>query len=308
MSDNLRGHLMIFGAAALWGTLGVFGRSLQAGGMDPLEMTFWRAFWAFILLGGVLALTAPRLLRVPRRELLPLALYGVATVPIFELIYFTSISLNPIGLAAVLLYTAPVYVLVLAVPFLGESLDRFKAAALLLALTGCFLVVAPGGSLGAGITVKGVLFGLASGFAYALVSLLGKRFSLQTNHWTLTFYSMAFGTLAMLPLTYFNFGRVGVYSSETWAYGIGLGLIPTLLSYGLFFGGLRLIDASSASITATIEPVVAALLGYFLFGETMILGQYLGAALVLGAVLWLNLGPKLTRREARATMEQYREE
>ncbi len=308
ITDHLRGHLMVFGAGALWGTVGFFGRGLQAGGMEPVEMAFWRAFWAWALLGIGLLVASPRLFRVTRGELATMAVLGLVTVPVFQLIYFTSISMNPIGLAAVLLYTAPLYVTLLAVPLFGERLDLAKAAALLLAMAGCFLVVAPGGSLGSGITLKGAMFGLASGFTYACVSLLGKKFSLRTNPWTMTFYTVGIGMLSLLPLGPVDLARLASYSATTWAYGVGVGLIPTLLSYGLFFSGLRLIDASAASITATVEPVVAAGLGFVLFNETMSSGQLLGAFMVLSAVAWLNLGPrlpvKLTGWSARANKER----
>lgn len=300
LTAGTRGHLMVFGAAALWGTTGVFGRALQAAGMDSVEMAFWRVFWAFAVSGAVLAVAAPHRFRVSRTDLLTMFFFSVITVPVFELAYFTSISLNPIGLAAVLLYTAPVFVAVLAIPVLGEVPSRSQAAALLLALTGCFLVVAPGGSPGTGLSAKGILSGLASGLSYAVISLLGKKFVLKVHPWTLTFYSMAFGTLVMLPMVFRRLEYSGKYSPETWAIGLGVGVIPTLLSYGLFFGGLRLIGATAASITATVEPVVAYGLGYVLFGEMMTRGQLLGALLVLGAVIRLNLGaPVINSTEQR---------
>ena len=284
----LGGHLMVAFAALLWSTVGLFGRWLGGQGMAPVEMTFWRALVMVVLSGLYLAVARPSLLRLRLADLPGLALYGAASVGLFQLSYFWAIKLNTVALAAILLYTAPFYVVLLAVPCLGERLRGRTMAGLLLAFLGLLLVTGVFGG-GGRVTAAGILAGLIAGFTYATLSLGGKRLVRRHQPLTLSFYSFVFGLLFLSLFSPLRLTQVSRYSPFTWLMILGVGVLPTLLAYLFYYQALTRIHASAASITANLEPVAASLLGYLVLGETLTGVQVVGAGLVIAAVTLINL-------------------
>lgn len=297
---------MVVGAAALWGSLGLFGRLAFDQGAAPLEVGSVRAALAFL---GVLplALARPQRLRVPRRDLPLMIGYGAIGVGFFYWIYLVAVELLPLATAAALLYTAPAWVVAIAWSLRWEPVDRRKLLPLALVLAGAFLVtgafravlgaaggaeVAGPGTAG-GIGWAGVTAGLGSGVAYALYTVLGKR--IRQRHDILTTILYAYGTGAIVLAVVSPPWRVFLeHPDATWTLLL-MGLGPTLLAALLFYAGLRHIDASTASMLATIEPVVAALIGLAWLGEGLTWWTMVGTLLIVAAAALLRPRPRGTR-------------
>lgn len=282
------GALMIVGAASLWGSLGIFGRLAFDHGASPLEVGSVRASLAFL---GVLplALLRPRRLRVRRADL-PLVIgYGVVGVGFFYYVYLVAVDRLPLAVAAALLYTAPAFVVAIAWSLRWEPVRPRRLIPLALVLVGAFLVTGAFRALG-DVDGIGAAAGVASGVAYALYTVLGKR--IRQRYDVLTTITFAYGVGAVVLALVAPPWKVMAAYPDALGVLLLMGLGPTLIAALLFYAGLRHIDASAASMLATVEPVVAALLGLAWLGESVPWSTVTGTALILGAAVMLRPDPR----------------
>ncbi|MGH2405908.1 MAG: DMT family transporter [bacterium] len=287
----LLGYGAVAGAALAWGTIGVAARAIFMAGLTPLDGATWRAVGAFSILLVYCLATHRGALRVARRDLALFAAYGAVSVAGFMTVYLTAIERTTIATAAVLLYTAPAWVVVLARVLFGESLTRMKLVAVLLTFAGSVLVA---GAIGPGavrLDAIGVLAGLCAGLTYGLYSIFGKIALRKYSPLTTVVYSLGFGALFLLVVSR---GLPSV-TSETLPALAYLIVIPTVVAYVLYTSGLRRVEAGRASIVATLEPVVAALAGTVILREPFTLIQWIGAGLVLSGVLLVQNERSLNR-------------
>ncbi len=277
----LQGYLFIVAAAILWGVLGPFSRYAFSHGVGPMEVAFWRATLAWGLFAAHAALNHET--RVERRDIGHLIVFALMGVAVFFGSYQVAVERGGAALASVLLYTAPAWVTVLARLLFNEKLSPIKLLALGLTLSGVVAVALGGGNNGMGVEKLNPLAigaGLASGFCYSLYYLYGKHFSGRYSSPNLFLYLLPVGALALYPLVDFSHKTLDV-----WLVLIVLAFFSTYGAYFFYYLGLRRLEASRASITATLEPVVAALVAYFWWGERFGIIGYLGSVLIITAVI-----------------------
>ncbi|MEO8285582.1 MAG: DMT family transporter [Chloroflexota bacterium] len=302
-NPQLAGLLLVLLAAALWGTLGTLYKfGTDTFGLTPLTIVFWRAALAGLVLALVLGIVMPLFgkgwssLRVRRADLPIFITFGLLGVTAFYLLYIYAVVLVGVAVAVVLLYTAPAFVSVMSWRFLGESFGPRKMLALLLTLLGCALVARVYDPTLLRLNVVGILCGVGSAFTYALYSILGKL-SLRRGYpiATMSFYVYTIGAIGLLLVALFGAGASGVeqlFSMGTdvgaWALLLLLAVAQTIGALYAYTAGLRHLEAGTASILATFEPLVAACLAYFLLHETLEWLQLVGGALILVAVMLLQ--------------------
>ncbi len=283
MPPTVIGYLFIALAAALWGSLGVVSRLILDAGVAPLELSVWRATIA----GALFALHALRRgrTRIARADLPAMGAFAVLGVSVFYLSYLFAVRTGGAALAAILLYTAPAWVAIASALWLHEPMTRPKLAALALTLAGVAFVALGAGSLGDGVRIgpAAVGWGLLSGLAYASYYLFGKRYFTRYEAPTLYMYVLPLGALVLLPAVHFS-----PKSGATWGWIAFVGVVPTYLALQLYQAGLRRVEATRAVTVATLEPVIAALLAWLVWGEALRPLGYAGAALVLAGVLTMS--------------------
>lgn len=273
------GYLFIFLAALLWALIGVFTRGLIDVGLGAMEIAFWRALFG----GGLFlvhALVARQMWLRSRRDAGTFLAFGLIGVTLFFGAYSQAIDTGGISLAVVLLYTAPVFVVILARLVLKEPLSAAKIAAVTMVVVGVSLVAFGNPSEGVHVTTASVLWGLAAGLGYASFYILGKQ--ILENYAPVTAYAY------ILPV-----GAVGLYffvdfapkSTTAWLLIALLSIFSTYLAYLLYFIGLKRLEASRAVLVASLEPVIAASLAALIFGERLGWLGLLGATLVVSASL-----------------------
>ncbi|MCF1183530.1 EamA family transporter [Marichromatium gracile] len=280
---------MILAAAALWGFLGLFAVTLNAAGFDGQQVAILRILCAASLLvvGGrwLLRGVDPRVLAAHSPRLL---LHGLIGVLGYNLCYFQAIDDVGVGVAVVLLYTAPLWALIFAVLFDGESVTVRGVAAALGALCGVVVLLGQTLSTGTGAPA-GVLFGLAAGVCYALYPVLGRRLiaRLGPDPVMASGFILSALVLLLLPGTWEALGRLAIHRGEwaIWGALLAMGLFGTLLAYALFTRGLRRVNASRAAVLATVEPVVAVLGAVLWLGERFSPTQWGGVVLILVSAL-----------------------
>ena len=205
--------------------------------------------------------------------------------------------MTSLSVAAVLLYTAPVFVTVMSIFLFKEKFHARKWVALAMAFFGCVLVT---GILSQQLTlsVGGILLGLGAGFGYAMYSIFG-RYAIERGYESLTisFYTFLFASLGFFPMI--DTGHlISCLKPEKKCAGLvaGLVLLTTVIAYLTYTLGLTYMEAGRASILASIEPVVATLIGFFLYKETLSWMTLLGVVLVLGSAIIVNLETKKVKK------------
>lgn len=286
-----RGPLFVAGAAGLWGSLGlVFKYLMTTYPLAPQNIGFFRAAVGFLAMLVLLGLGRRDLLRVSWRDFPFFAAFGFVAITVFFIVYPAAVDATTVSVAAVLLYTAPAFVTLLAWRFLGEPLTRHKMAALFLTFTGCFLVARAFDVAALRLNAWGLLLGIASGFTYGTYSIFGKFGLRRYNPWTVMTYALGFGAIFLLPLQ--PVGKlIDLLASSRQALVLVLtmGIVHTAGAFGLYTAGLSIIPASVASIIATLEPVVAAALAFWLMDERLSPAQMAGGAAIIAGVLVLQM-------------------
>ncbi len=282
-----RGYLLVFLAASMWGTLGVFAKYLDGFGLSTFTMVFYRVLFAVLLLTAYLKFRGITF-SLDRSRLKFYALYGFFSIFLFYTLYFYTVTISSVSFAVLLLYTAPVYSIILGRVVFKEKLTPEKLLALFLVMVGVVLVNGAGNDF----STKALVFGLLTGLTYALYGVLAKFAVREEEPEKALFYTLLFGLFFLLPFTDFSVPAGAV------PYLFALAFFPTFLGYILYNHALKEIEVSRASIIATVEPVVAIVLAFLLFGETLSAKQLAGAVLIIGGSVIVHAGEKEKPEEA----------
>jgi drug/metabolite transporter, DME family len=280
--ESMIGYAYVLLAATLWGMIGPLALLAFQQGLEPLEVAFWRA-----TLGALLFMIHVSICgqwRIQRADLPAFFFFGLVCVGLFYGAFQKTVELGGASVAAVLLYTAPAWVALLAWMFLGEALGRLKLLAVGLTLLGVMGVsLGPDGltALRDGLwSPAAVGYGLLSGLTYALYYIFGKRYLGKYSAASVMVVALPIGALALYPFVNFH--------EKTPIAWIALAALALVSTYGAFLAycvGLRRLEATRASVVATFEPVVAALVAFAWWGERLGHLGILGAALIIFAVL-----------------------
>ncbi len=107
--------------------------------------------------------------------------------------------------------------------------------------------------------------------------------------WTVVFYAMLFAAVTWnvihSPFHYLS----ASYSPQQWMWILYIAVVGTVLPFSLFFVGINYVRSTRAMITATLEPISAGFMAWLALGETLDVPQVLGAALVIAAIVLLQL-------------------
>lgn len=285
----MTGPLLIIIAACFWGSMGIFVRGLGEYGFSPVQIVSIRITLAALMFCGLLFVKDRSGFKIRLRDI-PLFLgLGFGSILFFTVCYFSAITMMPLSTAAILLYTSPIWIVLMSAVFFREKMNAKKLVALALAFGGCVLV---SGISGEGISLKGLLFGLGSGIGYGLYSILGtvalRRYSPYTVT-TYTFILAAAGSwLICCPTDMLSKFSAASDLPRLVFFCILAALVTAVIPFFSYTLGLRTVEASKAGIIATLEPMVATVIGIAYFSEALTLLSGMGIALILAAVILLN--------------------
>ena len=279
--------LSIAGAGTLWGLIGLFVNFLAAKGFAPLQITTLRVTTALLFTALIIWRTDIRQFFIRPKDWWMFFGNGVIGLVFFNWCYFNAIAGGSLAIAALLLYTAPVFVMLISVILFHEKLTKEKLVALVITFIGCGCITgAFAGSLS--VSRDTFLYGLTSGFGYALYSIFGKPATKKYSALTVSLWCFLFAAAFTLPLSGLT-GKTDLFSDTTvWGGILGIGLISCVFPNILYMRGLQQLEAGHAAILATIEPVVAAIVSFLFLGENFTWQKLLGIVLILAAVPILN--------------------
>ncbi len=284
---TVRGICYVLMGAFFWGTLPIFSKFLYQSGTTSVVAAAWRSNLAALIF--LLWFLVDGTWKKLRWKDIPFYLgMGVVSVGGTFILYMSAMAQLSSAMAAILMYTAPAFVILFNRILFKQRITRGKLMVLLGACVGCALVVRAYDRSALIANWRGMLMGLGSGITYSLTTVFGgrksSRFSGRENAGLMVLFSpLAFLFVVppwTLPLP--SLSQLGGY--------LGLAVFGTIMAYVCYMKGLDTgLDGGIASITATIEPVVATLFGALFFQERLELLQIVGMAVVLSSVAAANL-------------------
>lgn len=281
---------MAFLGAVFWSSSGILSKVLMESGMTPFSVATFRLVSASLILFPVLCLVKTSVLRIGLRDVPTLAICGLAGVAVPVVLYFFTVNLTSASVAVVLLYTSPVFTLVISRLTMDERITQTKILAVLLVIAGCVLAAGAYSSKSIRLNALGLITGLGAGLTGALYNVIGKAALRKYDQMTVTAYSIGFGALFLTIHELALSNALVSNNPKIWILIVLLGLLPTVLAYTFFTTGLKYIEAGEASIISTAEIVSALFLAYVFLGESLALPQVMGVVFVILGVIILQKG------------------
>ena len=299
----MKSALLVMLAGVLWGSTGLFVRPLSEMGLTSTDMVFLKLFLTAVIVAVILLVKDRKLFRIRLKDLWCFVGTGIISIVLFSVCYYNTIAKTSMAVAAILLYTSPAFIILLSAPLFKEKLTGRKITALALVFAGLVFVT---GVLGGGgrLTLGVILSGLGSGLFYGLYSIFG-RYALEKGYdpFTINFYTFLLAAVSSGFIgSPANVLSVMTASACNMLFGVAFAVVISLVPFLVYTIGLRNLENGQAAIIASIEPVVAALLGVIVMGEKMTTSVLIGTILVLAGIVVSNLGPKksLEQKEGRA--------
>lgn len=289
-SKRIVAGFLILLAGILWGCMGLFVRPLSEKGLTSWDIVFIRASLTTIFMAILLLVRDRKLFKIKLQDLWCFLGTGLLSIVFFNMCYFKEITIAPLSIAAILLYTAPAFVMILSAFLFKENLTKVKLLALVLLFVGLMFVTGVFNS-SERMTLRIFFIGLGAGLGYALYSIFG-RYALERGYesYTISFYTFLFATVA----TCFMARPVEIVTvvSDSWksvVLVLVFALVSTIIPYLTYTIGLKSVENGQASIIASIEPVMASLIGIAWFQEKMTVSVLIGIILVLSGIAVSNL-------------------
>lgn len=279
----------------MFGSSGIFVRTLTYNGIDQTTLLFLRFSIAVIPILMAIFLTDRKLLKISLSDL-PLFLVCAICIIGLNLCYNESMNTVPLSLAAVLLSLAPIYVLIIAYLLFGEKITSKKLICMGLALFGCILMTGVLETPLKNIPLFGILSGIGAGLFWAVYLMASKKSIEMGNHtYTILIYSIIFITIALIPFT--DFAQISSFISINPSMTLLFLILHSTFSFALpyIFSTLSLnyMDSGTSSILLSgAEPFAALIFGLIIYGEIPTALMFLGFILTVTAMMLL------TRRES----------
>jgi drug/metabolite transporter (DMT)-like permease len=296
------GLLAAVAAAHLWAVSGVFGKIVMTGSLSPARLVFYRSVLSTLMLLAVLLWHDRTLLRLRRRDLPFFLSMGVLGLALTQFTYYAAIQSLSVGMAILLQYLAPLWMLLFERFWMKIPLTRARLAALTLALAGCAMVSVETesnrhwGNLG-------VLLGLSAGVCFAFYTLMTRHALKSHRDLTVLFYSFLFSALfwGASPDSWRPLSEIEPFKIWMILYVVVFG---TIFPYLLFMRAMKHLSASHTGIISTLEPVVAAVIAWIFLQEKLTELQLGGGLCVLLAILILQRNPSKGEFEAAEALQR----
>lgn len=304
-NPRTKGVVIALIGTTFWATTGIFIDYLLVNyPIGPLTLAFWRDLMVGVALLIGLRVWQPAALRIQPRDIPFFVGYGFVGLAVFNACWTLSVKFNGAAVATVLAYSSPAFTVLLARLVLREAVTRRKLIAVVVSLIGCVLVVEAHRPEVWQVNLTGILVGLGTGSAFAVYSLAGKwsakRFA---SPWTVTAYGFLFAALGLMltqsPQTAMSLGA----HWDGWLILTVLALVPTILGFGLYTLSLRYLQASLASLIASLEPALTTLMAITLLRRPFETVQWLGMGFILAAVA-LAQNESATHEKSQITSEE----
>ena len=283
------GYLYVILAALMWGLSGSSAKFLFKSGITPYQLVQLRLTISTMILFIWLLIRNPILLKIARKDILYFMLFGTVGMAGVQFTYLFTISKIKVAAAILLQYLAPSFIAIHSVVFMREKLAPATITALLGATFGCYLVVGAYNLDILTMNIVGIISGILSAITFAWYSIHGEYGMRRYNPWTVLFFALFFGALVWNVLHPPLEAFMNAYSPIQWFWILYIGVLGTLVPFGLYLEGINLIRSTRAIITATLEPITAGIISYLFLNEVMETAQIVGGIIIIASIILLQL-------------------
>lgn len=286
---ELKGYLFVFAGGALWGTIGPFIQIMEGFGSTSLLTSFLRMFFSCIILFlFTLKKCGVQSLKINRSSLAVCLLLGLICHGIYNIFYTLAVTLSGVTISAVLLNVAPVFTAILSCILFQEKMTVKKCIILVVNIFGCMLAATGGRPDTAAFSLIGILCGIAAGFCYSMTAIIGRIAGNKSNPFVMSTYSYFFAAV-FLAITTKPWSVPAITDGRILITGFLFALIPTAIAYLFYYYGvLAITESSKVPVIASVEMVVAGILGVLFFHDTLLPGNIFGMVMILLSILLMN--------------------
>lgn len=287
--NNLIGSIEVLIAGIIWGFIGYFVKELSFMGATSGLITFFRVFFAFVFATIVAIIVhGANSFLLTREQLFWCFLDGLLTQGIFNYCYSVCVEKSGVAIAAVLLYTSPVFNAIISHITFREQLGFKRNIILVLNIVGCIIAATALDFSFKTISILGIFMGLMSGLTYGASPVLGKYANKNPNLFVVIAYNELFASLFVL-LFLKPFNNIEIISKKMLIYGIMYGVLITGITYIFYYDGVkRMTELSIVPIIASIEVVVAAFVGVMIYREPLNIINYIGILIVIFSIILMS--------------------
>lgn len=286
---ELKGYLFVFAGGALWGTIGPLIQIMESFGSTSLLTSFLRMFFSCIILFlFTLKKCGVQSLKINRSSLLVCFLLGLICHGIYNIFYTLAVTLSGVTVSAVLLNVAPVFTAILSCILFQEKMTGKKCIILVVNIFGCMLAATGGKPDASTFSAVGILCGIGAGFCYSLTAIIGKIAGNRSNPFVMSTYSYFFASV-FLAITTRPWTVPAITDGRVLIIGFLFALIPTAIGYLFYYYGvLAITESSKVPVIASVEMVVAGILGVLFFHDKLLPGNIFGMMMILLSILLMN--------------------
>lgn len=290
-SNDQSGFWLVIAAASIWGTIGIATQAIY--NVDSATSPLFINFARMVIAAPALTFACWRVVgrdmfKLPRRDLLIMLLNGIFMAA-SQACYFVAIRYTGVTIATLLsVCVSPLLVTGISVMLKLERPSARALIAVACALVGSVLLVGLNTPAGTQDNLLlGAILSIVAALTYAATIFWGRFLAGSYHPLQVMTFTFGSGALALIPINLLS-GAVAIHTGEGWLYALYLGLVPTALAYWMFQKGLRSVTPTTASVSTLLEPTVAALLAWALFGETLPGTGVIGAGLLILSIFLLS--------------------
>lgn len=291
------GIILVVTASFFWGFMGIFSKNLNIVGLDPFTIAFFRASIAGIFYLLWILKKDKSLLKTNRKDIIFFAIYGMAVLGFAFTGYNIAVSRIPIAIATVLLFTNPIWVAIINRIWFKEKIGLKKASAIALTIFGCMLIVRLFDLQNIKLDLFGIIIAVSTGAINALQIVLPKIYDTGYKKDTMLVYGFIFAAIFLSFFVDFKGMVVNITNYDNLGFVVlnvlSIGILNTFIANTAYIKATNYIGTSLVSILVSIEIIVASILAYFVFNETLEISQLIGITIVIFAVIMLQVDIKL---------------
>lgn len=284
MQSQTKGAWMVLLSAAGFSTLAIFIKFAQSAGLNSISMTVWRFLMATIMLIAIIKIKNLTY-AIDKSSAIKLILMGSVGYGTMSMLFASSLEYCPASLSAMLLYTYPALVTIIAVIIGDEKLTLQKSLALIICFAGLFLTL---GVSFAGIHSLGIFLALGASLVYSCYIIIGNRVLKTIDSLIATTWVSGAAGLMLLLVATVTGTMIFQMPSAGWIPVFGMAFFATVVAVLCFFAGMQRVGAANASIISTAEPLLTVILSALILGEKIAPAQAGGGLLILLGVVILQ--------------------
>lgn len=293
MNKNIYGSLLILLSASCFGVMGILAKYAYAADVSIGTLLFFRFFFAAVLFWSWIFYKKTSY-RLPIKQIPTLFMMGTGGYAMMAVLLFTSFSLLPVSLAAMVFYLYPVFVVILTSLLSKQSLEISKLIAILFSLIGLYFML--GANLSQ-LNIVGLICALGCAILYAVYIVQTEKIQNYISPFVSSAYVTSFAAIALFIFTILRQDFTLEIHSSGWFAIFGISFFSTFLAILTFAMGIERIGSSKAAILSIFDPIVTVLLSSVLFHETLGQTQKLGIVVILISTLLTHV----SRQKVRST-------